>query len=95
MDNAIEACDKIEDGKDKYIELKMFRHSDYLIIKIKNTYSGTVCLEKNRIRTEKKDKQNHGYGLLLLEKIAKKYRGKMKLEVQEQCFINLINIKIY
>lgn len=75
LDNAIEACEKIEDPTRRYILLKMRISSQSALLYIENPTNGPILIKNNRIATSKKDRISHGYGLknvyaLLNEKSA-------------------------
>lgn len=73
MDNAIEACSTIEN---KHISINIFQDDYKLIIDITNTYNGIIKKQNNGlIKTSKKSNSHHGYGLLNIKSICKKYDG--------------------
>lgn len=87
LDNAIEACERIEDGsQNKYIKLKSMIRGDYLFINIKNTSDKTLDLEFEKFLTSKKDKVNHGIGLENIKRSIKKYDGSIKICCLNKCF---------
>lgn len=93
LNNAIEACRKCED---KYIKLQINTVNNYLVIKCENTYSGKVMIEDGIIRTLKKDKDKHGYGLKSINNIANKYEGFMDIHYDDNIFyveIQMLNKK--
>ncbi len=76
LDNAIEACDMV--SKDKYIEMRLDKLNDFIVIKISNS---TMPIEKWHFgKPVSRKGKNHGIGLLNVENIIKKYNGSMILE---------------
>ena len=63
IDNAIEACEKIEDTQARLISLKMKVEPQAAFLYIENTTAEPVRIQNNRILTTKKNPMEHGYGL--------------------------------
>ena len=83
LDNAIEACERIE-NEDKYIDVMLKYCSQGLFCKIVNS---TVLMKAiNNGRTSKKDSINHGYGLENINDVLKKYDSKLIIERSENKF---------
>ena len=87
LDNAIEACERIEDNnQEKYIKLKIIIKGDYLFINIKNNNNKNLDLKCEKLLTSKKDKDNHGIGLVNIKRTVEKYNGSMKVCCLNKCF---------
>ncbi|MEN8078791.1 ATP-binding protein [Clostridioides difficile] len=87
LDNAIEACERIEDNnQEKYIKLKSIIKGDHLFINIKNTNNKNLDLKCEKLLTSKKDKDNHGIGLVNIKRTVEKYNGSMKVCCLNKCF---------
>lgn len=71
LDNAIEACQSIED-KEKWIEVVVNYEEPILILRIRNS--------KNRLERKKRKKAglNHGIGLNSVRQIVEKYNGTVE-----------------
>ena len=82
MDNAIEACDKIVEGK-KYIYISIKAKKRMMTLYIENSRLAEegCCLE-----TVKEDKLNHGIGISSVRKLFDKYGGGVKFEGDEDVF---------
>lgn len=74
--NAIEAC---LPQKDAYIHTKVNTSRNYTVIQIANPIEKKVSIRGNRIPTTKGDKKSHGYGIEIMQQIAKKYNGSCSL----------------
>lgn len=67
LDNAIHACQNIEDESKRYIHITAKQTGDYLHIKVTN--SATSLLNS---------KEGHGYGQKILKDIAEKHHGNFQ-----------------
>jgi signal transduction histidine kinase len=79
IDNSIEACFKIKDKSKRKIEIVIYPKKDYLYFEISNSIYKNAKIHRGM--TSKKDKNKHGYGLIILEDIAVKYNGFIDYEV--------------
>ena len=75
LDNAIEAVENIDDDK-KHIELTFKRNENYMIITEANPTAHESDIRDNNIITTKKDKSNHGFGLINIKDTVEKYEGE-------------------
>lgn len=83
LDNAIEACDKMQSG-DKSIHLSIIYEGDSTLCKISNTIAGK---NKFDLKTTKKDKKNHGYGLENIKQALSKYNHLLKIDQTDKEFV--------
>ncbi|MDU6113487.1 MAG: ATP-binding protein [Paeniclostridium sordellii] len=90
LDNAIEACKKIEDNR--YINIRGTIVKSYYIIKCENSKNNEIKIKNKKILTNKKDKFLHGLGLTSMKSSLNKYNGDLKFIDEENKFI--INIYI-
>lgn len=81
LDNAEEALEKVRGGKKLNIEIGSYKQS--VFIEIANS-SMNVNIEN--IKTTKKDRVNHGYGLQNIRYVVEKYNGKVTTEYENGCF---------
>lgn len=70
-DNAIEACDKI--NEDKYITMDISRHNNFLLINIENSFNGVIIKDKDTFTSTKPD--HDGVGLKSVRLVVEKYDG--------------------
>lgn len=86
IDNALEACDRIEGGyPPKRVTVKAEMRAGCLILQVQNTYIRGVNVqewnEEHRLpETSKKQKEEHGLGLKLVERTVEKYDGEFYLD---------------
>ena len=94
LDNAIEACEKIEEKDKRFIIVKSMMKDGYWFIKVENSF--VVDLQKsgkNMLETTKKDRSNHGLGTRIIKDIARKYDGEGIFEQKDDRFIVLVYLK--
>lgn len=75
LDNAIEACEKIQNGR-KIIKLRFINEAGKITISIRNSVSEPVKCSDNEIITTKDNKNEHGVGLSNIRSIVDKYGGE-------------------
>ena len=88
LDNAIEACAKL-DGQ-KVINITSVLRKNAWILKIENP-SEEISINSNHIETTKEDKEIHGFGLANVERAAKRYDGQMELSYNHGVFKTVIS----
>ena len=93
LDNAIEAClyYKINNP---IINIRMREYKGYLIMEIKNPVAEGVRLDLlKKIKTTKKDKSFHGYGIKIIKEIVKKYDGVFERKIENNIYCAKLMIK--
>lgn len=86
LDNAFEHVEKIPDQEKRLVTLKLQEISNMVVLRIDN-YCQDVLEDLTVLpTTSKKDKDLHGYGLLNIQFIAKKYGGQMTLAYEDHWF---------
>lgn len=86
MDNAIDACLKLPEGKDRRIDIDVRYENDRLTIRIANT-SGPVNIVNNACATTKRNSMLHGYGLLNIQKTVVEKGGNSVIHYDDDMFI--------
>ena len=83
LDNAIEACEKVHG--ERIIYLRSYEKGNLFFIEVENAFDGiTLNTETGLPVSEKKDQKLHGYGLLNIEKSARKYMGDIDIEIKDE-----------
>lgn len=87
LDNAIEACRKVEGERQICLHLKYTKN--FYCIELINTAGGTDMEGVNGERryTTKKDTRLHGYGLQNMKRTLQKYDSDMEIETAEGRFV--------
>jgi signal transduction histidine kinase len=95
LDNAIEACKKIN-KKDlkKYINVRGTFYKGYYVVKCENSKVNEVKIKKNKIITSKENENFHGIGLENIKTSVKKYNGDVDIKIGKNKFILSIYIPI-
>ncbi|MEE0753082.1 sensor histidine kinase [Frisingicoccus sp.] len=93
LDNAIEACERIE-GERVWIRLKAVRRNDMLLIKLSNSIAVSDALKKDFFQSRKDKHKIHGWGMKSVEKVLKKYDGSKEHYIGEKEFEIFINIPV-
>lgn len=82
LDNAIEACERCKNEK-RFINFFLIQKGQKLVCKISNT----TPIESTSIeQSSKKDKENHGYGLVNIKESLAKYDSEPVIELKDGVF---------
>ena len=82
LDNAIEACDKVQG--DKYINVSLIYQNGSLMCKIANSMNEA---KNPLLKTTKADKINHGIGLKNIRETLNKYSSMLRVEQNSGEFV--------
>ncbi|WP_049895556.1 sensor histidine kinase [Oribacterium sp. NK2B42] len=84
LDNAFEACRKVEGARE--ISLKSYMKGTLYFIEIENVFDGQVTFDKDTGLpvTSKADKHLHGIGMSNIQKCARKYMGDIDIEIKSE-----------
>ena len=87
LDNAITAVEKLDSDKEILVNIDCKKGN--LIINVSNKFAEAIKYDANgRLLTSKLDKVNHGIGINNIEKIVKKYNGKLTSGPTKDCFVS-------
>ena len=84
LDNAIEAVEQIDDPKQKIVSLLIRVHNNQIVIVVKNKVRENVDTEK--LKTAKKNPEQHGFGILSIKELVKKYNGEVSFSCADKIF---------
>lgn len=90
LDNAIEACNKIEDDI-KWIRVVIRRKQNMTFIKISNSYGESPIYNENNLKSLKKYKRMHGLGVTSMKIIVEKYDGNIDIDYNSEKFTVMIS----
>lgn len=85
-DNAIEylkACPK----DIRKMSLSIKQHNDYAVITCKNCINGSVLDQNPKLKTVKKDENNHGKGISIIKDAAERYNGSVEFKETDGFFV--------
>lgn len=91
LDNAIEAVDLLEAADSKRIEVLLCVKNSQIFITVKNPVKTNVNIRN--LQTSKKDKFAHGYGILNMRSIVRKYDGSVTFDCENNIFSTFIILK--
>lgn len=91
LDNAVEGCQRLEAGRERWIKVGMQVHNQYLSIVVENSAKDPPENWQKEGweagQTEKGDTGSHGYGLELIGEIVEKYQGMKKVRWENGVFM--------
>lgn len=81
-DNAVEACQKLDEGQERFIEMRSGVKNGYFVLKTRNSCTEQHKLKKGEFPKSDKNSDQHGYGTKIIESITKKYNGSFTLNYE-------------
>jgi hypothetical protein len=91
LDNAIESVSKEEDEEKRIISIYVGGKHKMLSLHFENYYCGSLIFENGLPKTTKRDSDFHGYGILSVRHIVKKYNGNIVVAHEENIFsVNIL-----
>lgn len=95
MDNALEACRKIEVPNERRITVKVFQKPPYTFFRVQNTVAFDPLQRDAAMKTTKPNAGClHGYGLQNIRDTAGRYQGHMETSCNNLVFTSLVSIPI-
>ena len=91
LDNAIEACAKVEEDEKK-ISIRIEERKQMFFVEIRNTIKEVPVIRNNRLISHKKGNNLHGYGLKSVQRIVDAYDGIITYEIEESEFVASLTI---
>ena len=99
LDNAIEACQRLEE-KQKFINLTLKRNNNFLLIEVENNFDGILRLDESKefLLTRKQSSLpnfllEHGIGLKNVKEIAERYLGDLDIQINGKVFRVLVMLQ--
>ena len=86
LDNAIESCSNQNISAEKYINLEIKPHNQFLYIAIGNSSSGKYHYDSMNHLQSTKGENGHGIGLKRIEQIVTEAEGFMKISPEKESF---------
>lgn len=85
LDNAIEACMKIDNPHDRFIRVYVDIFKEQLYISVQNSNGGKIKKIGKTYHTTK-ESNSHGFGLIRVDNIVNKYNGYINRQNEEGVF---------
>ena len=92
LDNAIEACDNIE-SDEKFIRIYIGMKNTQLYMVFTNTAPGKKLAKSGNVFTSRKG-ENHGFGLMRIDKTVEKYGGFIDRNSEDGAFTTEILLPV-
>ena len=90
IDNALEACAKLADGKEKSVKVEIWQKEAFVFFKVTNTCLKNPFSGKRELVSTKKDPSGlHGYGIKNITRTAESYGGTVKSDYADGNFISV------
>ncbi len=93
LENAIEACSKLPQDQLRYIDIKTTIAKNHLVIKIANSFCGSVIRQGDHFISSK-DGADHGLGLASVKALTAKYHGYCSIHCEQQVFKVAVSLKL-
>lgn len=84
LDNAMEACEKIEDKSQRFIRVYIGVFKQQLYVNVTNSMIGVPVKNGKAYKSSKGE--NHGFGLMRVDRIADKYSGFVNRQFEDGVF---------
>lgn len=98
MDNAIEACMKIEDTDKRFIRVYIGMHKEMFYISVSNAMGSGIRRQESGLRNpiylSTKGNEGHGFGLVRIDRIVEKYAGFVDRQNEEGAFVTEIMLPL-
>lgn len=91
MENAIEACRFVKDGKNRFINVDCKIQNANLMIIMDNSFDGFINKVNNQLKTRKKF---GGIGLKTVQAVVGKYRGSIDMEYPQNVFSIFLKLQL-
>ena len=85
LENAVEAAEKCDEEK-RWVRIELINRNDIFQFNVKNSCSGASVKKNGKFVSSKENDGTHGWGLLNVERIVKKYNGTIKYICTEDIF---------
>lgn len=87
LGNAMDAAKDISQGRPRWVEITMHIRGRYLFIEGQNTYAWVPEPGEDGARYSSRKGAGHGYGLRIMESIARRYESELQTEAKNGIFL--------
>lgn len=92
LDNAVEACEKVDDESNRFITIKSGIMADRALVEITNSCKIKPMFKNGIPVSLKSDKDKHGIGVTSIKRIAEKYDGMIKIDTSSADAYKLVRM---
>lgn len=93
LQNAFEACSKLDGDQPRFIDMKATVTKGYLVIKIANSFNGLVEQYDDDFISSKRG-TGSGIGLTSIKTVAAKYQGHSQISFDQKVFIVSVSLQL-
>lgn len=86
LQNALEAMEKMDSGKKRFLILQAVRAEDRMAITISNPFSGSIPHKNDKFPLNNKKNPEDGFGLASIQETVKRYDGWYNIDSSDQIF---------
>lgn len=79
LDNAVEACLKIDSGERRFIKVSGGPSANYLLIRVENSCAPDFDASDGFLHTTKENPLLHGYGIRNIRRVLDRYNGNLTI----------------
>lgn len=91
IDNAIEACEKIEISDNRKISIQISQKESFVLFRVNNTVKENPFNKNNELSTSKNNNDGlHGFGIRIIRETAEKYNGTSENRYEDGQFISSV-----
>lgn len=93
LDNALEACEQIEDISKRYIKAEIYQKESFVFFKVINSCEKNPFDEKHELKSSKLSSSGiHGYGVKNIIETAQRNGGTVKNEYNNGEFVSVVMV---
>lgn len=92
IQNAIEACMQIPPQQKRQIKVQLESNATVFVLEFSNTVKENLKIKNNTIATNKKDKENHGFGLVQIKQVILNHQGDIFYACENKIFKLILHI---
>lgn len=89
MENAIEACEKLDIQQDRFVSVQARTINNQFLIKIENSFNGCLNVQNGSYISTKSEK-SHGLGMKNIKRVVEANGGFIKTEYDRRLFTLMV-----
>lgn len=91
IENAIEACEKIPDVKDRFVNVEIAQHEGFVVFTVINSaLNNPFDKDEHLISNKESHGISHGFGVRNIQETANKYNGQLKTQYENGVFTSTV-----